>query len=148
MGQNLGAGEPKRAEKSGWVAIGILEALMAACSLAILFWAENIIGIFTNEPDLMLLGGAFLRIATVSYLMMAIVFVLQYALAGAGDTLPTMLISIGMLWVVQLPLAFLLPQTTDLGIFGVRWAMVIGAFVGAVLFIVYFMRGRWKTRKV
>ena len=148
VGQNLGAGQPKQAERSGWMAVGFVEAIMVVCSAAILLWAENIIGIFTTEPGLVEIGSIFLRIATASYLLAAFVYVLQFGIAGAGDTLPTMVISIAMIWVVQLPLAFLLPQVANLGVYGVRWAIVAGILSGAVLYVAYFVLGRWKAKKV
>jgi putative MATE family efflux protein len=148
VGQNLGAGQPRQAERSGWMAVGFVEAIMVACSIAILLWAENIIGIFTTEPGLVELGSIFLRIATAAYLMGAIVYVLQHCIAGAGDTLPTMVVSIVMIWVVQLPLAFFLPHVANLGVYGLRWAIVAGTFSGAVLYVTYFVLGRWKTKKV
>jgi putative MATE family efflux protein len=148
VGQNLGAGQPESAERSGWLAVGLVEGIMVACSISILVWAENIVGVFTNEPGLVEIGSIFLRIATASYILGAIVQVLQYCITGAGDTVPTMVFSVAMIWVIQLPLAFLLPQFADLGVYGVRWALVAGTLAGAVLYITYFLVGRWKAKKV
>jgi putative MATE family efflux protein len=148
VGQNLGAGRPKRAEKSGWMAAGLMEVSMIAFSLIILLRAEHIVGIFTTEPDLVTLGSIFLRIATVGYLVFGLVLVFQDCIAGAGDTLPTMIVSMAMIWVIQLPLAFFLPGVGDLGVFGVRWAIVISLFAGAFFYFTYFVLGRWKTKTV
>ena len=147
-GQNLGAGEPKRAEKSGWLAVGLMEAIMVVFSLVILLKAESMVAIFTTEPDLIALSATFLRIAAAGYLIFGIVLVFQDCIAGAGDTLPTMIVSIAMIWIVQLPLAFYLPSVANLGVYGVRWAIVAGIFAGAVFYIIYFSLGRWKSRKV
>jgi Na+-driven multidrug efflux pump len=57
-----------------------------------------------------------------------------------------MVVGIIMGWLVQLPLAFLLPRVGDMGEFGVRWAMVIGLAVGAVAYVFYFRSGRWKRK--
>ena len=148
IGQNLGAEQPKRAEKTGWQAIAVVEVFMALCCIALVIWAEPIIGIFTSEPELVQVGSLFLRIATLGYLMLALVNVLQFAIAGAGDTLPTMIFSIVMLWIVQIPLAIFLPDLTGTGVYGVRWALVGGSTAGAVIYIIYFMMGRWKKKRV
>jgi putative MATE family efflux protein len=148
VGQNLGADQPRRAEKSGWLAVGLMEAFMIAFSGVILLRAENIVGIFTAEPDLVALGSIFLRIATAGYLLFGFVLVFQDCIAGAGDTLPTMIVSIAMIWVIQLPLAFFLPGVANLGVFGVRWAIVVSIFSGAIFYVIYFMLGRWKAKKV
>ena len=148
VGQNLGAGQPKRAARSSWLALGLAEGFMVICSVVLLLWAENIIGIINIDPDQVQLGSIFLRIATAGYLVMYFVYILQSCISGAGDTLPPMLITLLMIWVVQLPLAFLLPRFTEMGMYGVRWAIVISFVVGAIAFTTYFWQGRWKHKKV
>ncbi len=148
VGQNLGARQPERAEKSAWMAVGILEAVMVVCSGAILLWAESIIGIFTTDPELIGIGSTFIRIAAAAFTIIGFISVLQSCIASAGDTIPNMIIAIIMLWVVQLPLAFILPKVTDLGVLGIRWAIVGGMLAGAIAYIAYFRLGRWKLKKV
>lgn len=148
VGQNLGAGQPKRAERSAWFAVGFVGAVMVGCVTMILLWAENIIGVFTTEPDLIEIGSIFLRIAAAGYLMMALGSVLQHCIAGAGDTVPNMIVSIAMIWIVQLPLAYLLPRVTTLEVYGIRWAMVASTFAGLIAYVSYFVLGKWKTKKI
>jgi len=147
-GQNLGAQQPERAERGGWLGVGLIQCLAVLFSLAILLWAEKIIGIFSPEPDLIEVGSLFLRIAAVGYVVMGFNNVLMQCLSGAGDTLVPMLVGLLTIWVVQIPLAFLLPKVTDLGVLGVRWAIVAGLAVGAVTYVAYFRMGRWKRKKV
>ncbi|OGO19357.1 MAG: hypothetical protein A2Z15_04605 [Chloroflexi bacterium RBG_16_50_11] len=148
VGQNLGARQPERAVKSTWIGAGILQAFLITCGLVILIWAEPIAMFFNSDPALALVGPAFLRIATVGYLVMGINSALQSCIAGAGDTLPNMLISIGMIWIVQIPLTYILSHYTGLGFYGIRWAMVISAFAAAIAYFAYFRSGRWKHKKV
>ena len=121
---------------------------MIACSVVVLLWPGSVIRIFNSEPDLVQLGSIFLRIAVAGYLLQGFSLVLQNSIAGAGDTVPAMLFSLAMLWVVQLPLSFFLPQVAGLGVYGVRWAIVSGWLSGAIIFIIYFRTGRWKHKKV
>ena len=148
VGQNLGAGHPRRAERSAWTATAFLESIMVVCSLAILFWAGPIIALFTDDPALQSLGVLFLRIASAGYATIAFVTVLQSCITGAGDTVPTMIINVLLIWVIQLPLAYFLAWYTPMGVFGLRWAMVIYTCLGALAFILYFRSGRWKNKKV
>lgn len=148
VGQNLGARQPERAERSGWLAVGLGQSFMIVCSLVILLWAENIIRIFNTEPALVEIASIFLRIAAAGYLVMGITVILRQCISGAGDTLPVLLAGLLAMWVVQIPLAFFLPRVTNLGVYGVRWGMVAGMVVGAVIYITYFRLGRWKRKKV
>jgi Na+-driven multidrug efflux pump len=74
--------------------------------------------------------------------------VLQQSISGAGDTIPPMLISLALVWGIQLPLALIVLRITDFGVYGIRWAIVTGMVAGAVAYIVYFRTGRWKRKKV
>jgi len=82
------------------------------------------------------------------YIGMGIVFLMQNCISGSGDTLPPMIITLAMLWVVQVPLALLLSRYTDLGAYGVRWAIAAGFISGAIAYIAYFWNGRWKHKKL
>lgn len=148
VGQNLGAGQPQRAEKSAWVAVGILQAFMVVCSAAVLIWARNIMGVFTTDPALLDIGTVFIRITTATFFVMSVATVLQSCIASAGDTVPNMIISIAVMWVAQIPVAFLLSRHTDLGFYGIRWAMVVSTLIGTIVYFIYFRTGRWKHKKL
>ncbi len=147
-GQNLGARQPERAEKSGWLGAGLYTAIMAISSLVVWFWGKNIISIFNNEPNVLAMGGAFLRIQVVTYMVSGYAVVLQQCLNGIGDTLPVMLVVLLSVFVVQIPLAFFLSQHTSLGVYGTYWAIVSGTVVMAGSYATYFKLGRWKRKKV
>lgn len=147
-GQNLGAHQPERAEKSGWYAIGLVEGFVIVIVLVIWLWGENIAHIFTTDTGVVEVTKAFLMIAIAGYLVMGFNAVLQQCISGVGDTLPPMLVSLITVWVVQILLAYLLPKVTDLGVYGVRWAMVAGIGSGSLAYSIYFKLGRWKRKEV
>lgn len=148
VGQNLGAKQPERAEKSAWLAVGVVEAFVIVTSLAMFIWTRPIIRLFNNDPTMDAIAIQFIHIAIVGWLFMGFMFVLMNSLQGAGDTLPTMIISIITTWVITLPLAYFLPKYTTWGAVGIRWAMTISMITGALANIIYFRTGRWKTRRV
>jgi len=148
MGQNLGARQPERAEKSAWMAMGLVESVLIAVSIMLLFWAEGIVRIFSTEPELIALAGTFIRIACAGYAIMGFMASLMNALSGVGDTIPPMIISLIMTWGITMPLAYFLPQVASLGVYGIRWAMVAGMVTGSVTFLIYFRTGRWKRKRV
>jgi putative MATE family efflux protein len=148
VGQNLGAQQPERAIKSTWLAALVLQSFNILCGVAILIWAEEIVMLFNEDPALVSIGAAFLRIAAGSYLVIGINSALMNCISGAGDTVPNMIISIGMMWVIQIPLAYLLSNYTGLDVNGVRWAIVAASFAGIIATFAYFRSGRWKRKKV
>jgi putative MATE family efflux protein len=148
VGQNLGARQPNQASRSGWLAVALVLVFMLVCAAALLIWAEKIIALFNPDAKLVEIGSTFLRIAVSGYVGMSVVNVLQNCIYGSGDTLPPMSISLAMLWVVQLPLAYLLSHHTGLAVYGVRWAVVISFVLGAVAYLIYFRLGRWKRKRI
>jgi len=147
-GQNLGARHPERAERGGWIAAGLAVGFMAVCCGGLLLGAEGVVSIFNQESGLVDMGSVFIRIATAGYILIGLMIVLQFCISGAGDTVPAMLFSVLIVWGVQIPLAYLLPEVTDLGVYGVRWAIVVAIAVGAVAYILYFRTGRWKRKRL
>ncbi|UCH43204.1 MAG: MATE family efflux transporter [Dehalococcoidales bacterium] len=147
-GQNLGAQQPGRSERTGWLAVGLVTAVMAVASIATWFWAEGMVGIFNSEPGLVEIASIFLRIQIAGYLVFGLAAGLAQCLNGVGDTVITMVVTLVAMWAVQVPLGYFLPKIGNLGVNGVRWAMVIALVVRAFTYAVYFRMGRWKRKKV
>ena len=147
-GQNLGAGKPERAQKAAWVALGFSEVICFIYAGFVFFYAEHIVGAINNDPHLIELASSFLRIMCVGYLAAGFIAVLKHTIAGAGDTIPAMVVELGHMWIVMIPLAYFLSHKTGLGMFGIRWAAVIGVYAGALGYYVYFRTGKWKLKKV
>jgi putative MATE family efflux protein len=146
-GQSLGAGRPDRAEKTGWLAVVIATGISFVCALVIWLWIVPILHIFTQDPGIVNMAATFLRIMIVSYLVWGLVVSLSLFLNGVGDTLVQMLTNLATMVFVQLTLAYILPRYTSLGVYGIRWAVVIGIVMRAGIYTAYFRTGRWKRKK-
>jgi len=147
-GQNLGAQQSRRAERSVWLSVGFAEIIIVIFSIVMLLWPGSVIRIFNSEPELVEIASVFLRIAVVGLTMASFDIVFENCLSGAGDTLPPMFITLLSMWLVPVPLAFFLPQIVNPAVYGVRWAIVAGTVAGAIAYIIYFRLGRWKRKKV
>ncbi|MBD3649558.1 MAG: hypothetical protein HUJ31_19360, partial [Pseudomonadales bacterium] len=143
-GQNVGAGQPDRAERTGWIAAGLFTMVMSVGSVLIWFFAEDVVRLFNQEPELVEIASTFLRIDIVSYMIFGLVVVLMNCLNGVGDTTIPMYTTLVTMWLVQIPLAWALPEMTELGVYGVRWAIVTAIVMRGVVYAVYFKRGRWR----
>jgi putative MATE family efflux protein len=148
VGQNLGAKQPQRAEKSAWLAVLIVEVILVVTSLALFIWTGPAIRIFNSEADLVSMAGDFLRIALIGYLLLGFGSVLMNSLQGAGDTFPTMIISVVTVWFFTIPLAYYFHKQPDWGIYGIRWAMTGSTVASALANLIYFRTGRWKKKRV
>lgn len=147
-GQNLGAKRPDRAEKTGWMGVGLATVLMTILSIGILIWAEGIVRIFSNDQDVVQISATMLRIAVVGFIMMGSAGVLTNCLNQAGDTMIPLIVSSLTMWGIQLPLSAFLPKALGIGIYGIQWAMVIALALRGIIYMFYYRFGRWKTKIV
>ncbi len=147
-GQNLGAGKPRRAEVTGWFAVAMATAISATCAIIVWFWIEKILGLFNHDPELIGVAATFLRIQIVGYAVWGSVVGLSLFLNGVGDTLIPLLANISTMLGVQVSLAYVLPHYTSLGLYGIRWAVVSGVVIRAIIYLSYFKGGRWKHKRV
>jgi len=147
-GQNLGAGKPDRAGKSGIYAIGIAESfVITACTLAFIF-PEAIISIFTQDPELIAVTKVFLRIGVVGYLMCGLEPVFLNFFTGVGDTTVPMTFEVTTTWCLLLPMAIIFPKLWGLEVLGVRWAMALSFVMLTCGYVIYFKMGKWRGKEV
>jgi Na+-driven multidrug efflux pump len=117
-------------------------------SAAIWFWAEDLIRIFNNDAELVGIASNFLRIQIAGYIFWGMVTSLSMCLNGVGDTIITMITNLTTMWGFAITMAYVLSQHTSLGVYGIRWAMVGGIVIRAVIYVVYFKIGRWQRKQV
>jgi Na+-driven multidrug efflux pump len=65
VGQNLGAGNPDRAERSVWFTARCNTVFLGSIGVLLVVFADPIVGLFTNEPEAAAVAAICLR--TVSY---------------------------------------------------------------------------------
>lgn len=148
MGQNLGARRPDRAESAVWRTGFYNMVFLAVVSVAFLVIPAQLVGFFTNEPEVVRFGAACLRIIAAGYLAYAYGMVMVQAFNGAGDTVTPTFINLACYWCLQLPLAYWLAEGMDWGAFGAFWAVPVAETVLAIVGILVFRRGTWKQRRV
>jgi len=148
VGQNLGAGQPERAEKSVWYCAWYNVVFLALVSVVFVFWAEFIIMIFTKDAEVIQVGATALRYIGFGYVFYAFGMVISQAFNGAGDTRTPTWINFFCFWIFEIPLAYLLSITFKLGPQGIFTAIAFSAFLMGVVCIIVFRRGTWKTTKV
>jgi putative MATE family efflux protein len=148
VGQNLGAGQPGRAEISVWRAGIYNMVFLLAVALAFIAAAGPLIRIFSLETDVVRYGVACLRWVSIGYPFYAWGMVMVQAFNGAGDTYTPTVINFFCYWIFQLPFAYLLAHAGGLGPTGIFVAITVAESLIAVVGMLVFRRGRWKHRIV
>jgi putative MATE family efflux protein len=143
-GQNIGARKEENLKaiiRSSWllvIGVGLFFTLLA------LFIPRLILGLFTNDGNVLSIGEQYLRIMAMSYIPFSVGYVTNGALRGAGDAFPTMIFTIIALWGVRVPLAKIL--SIMMGVNGIWLAIAISAIIGMLLSTIYYATGRWKKQ--
>jgi len=148
VGQNLGAKQPERAEKSVW-RTGLYNMIfLGVVGLFFIFFAEPVIRLFTHDPAVVPLAVAALRIFSYGNIGYAYAMVMLQAFNGAGDTITPTIVNFFAFWMLEIPLAYYLALHTRMQAHGVYWSVVIAEASMAAVSIVLFKRGYWKRQKI
>ncbi len=148
VGQNLGAKKPDRAEASVWKTGRYNGIFMAIVSVIYLAFAPQIITLFNSTPEVVKYGSMCLRIIAAGYVFYGYGMTVIQSFNGAGDTKTPTYINFICFWIFQLPFAYVIAITLEYGPVGVFWAITLAEILIAVIGILWFKRGKWKTVKV
>jgi putative MATE family efflux protein len=147
VGQNLGALQPERAERAANTAARLAWALALAPGLAMIAVPGLLVRPFTDDPEVIRLSAPYLRVIGFCQVFMAWEIVYAHAFAGAGDTLPPMLVELPIS-ISRVPLAWLASFPLGLGLMGVAWVLSLTCCLRGVWLALWFRTGRWKHRRL
>jgi MATE family, multidrug efflux pump len=145
-GQNLGAGQPERANAAVHVAAQF--ALVGAAFVGFFFLVvpRQLLAIFgMNEPAVVEIGVQLLRILSLSGLLVAAALTYTGGLQGTGDTKSPLYISIVSQIVVPLGLCSVIKATSTLDPLDIWIAILLGHVTRCALSVLRFNQGKWRT---
>lgn len=149
VGQNVGAGKFNRireAYHSGLILSSILSVLTG---LIFIIWGRNLVGFFTPDTEVQLVGAQYLRTMGGFYFVLSAMFMTNGVLRGAGDTLVPMFITLFALWAVRIPVAYILSREwSGLGSNGIWWGSPVSWIVGFILSYLYYIKGNWIKKSI
>jgi Na+-driven multidrug efflux pump len=148
VGQSLGARDPKRADRASWFATRACLAWMAAMGVVFFFGGEPLMRLFTTDPAIIAQGAGALKIVALAQPGQAIGIVLAGSLRGAGDTRYPMVTTGAVMWLVRLPIAWVLGVTLDLGLGGVYIGWVVDSIALALLSWWRYRAGHWQKNRL
>lgn len=148
VGQNLGAGEVQRAERSVFVTAKFNTIYMAIIMAITLLAADPLMWFFTNNVHVHDIAVQAIRILSAGYIFYGIGMVMINAFNGAGDTRTPTWINFFGFWMLQIPLAYVLAKAFNMGPTGVFIAIPVAETAITITGIILFKRGRWKTISV
>ena len=148
VGQNLGAKQVERAEKSVFVTAKYNVFFMAIITVITLTGAEYMVSLFTNDAVVLKIAVEALQIVSLGYVFYGIGMVLINVFNGAGDTWTPTKINFFGFWLFQIPLAYFLAKHLKMGPTGVFMAIPIAEACITIAGYVLYKKGKWKKIEV
>jgi putative MATE family efflux protein len=148
VGQNLGAGQPERAEASVRIAAIYNAVFMSLVSLLFLVAAEPIVAFMNPDPNVRAIAVHSLHIISLGYVFYGVGMVITNTFNGAGDTRTPTVISLFVFWAFQIPLAWFLAIFLGQGPTGVFIAILVAESALSLVSYLLFRQGKWKLVKV
>ncbi len=148
VGQNLGAGNPQRAERSVWIAGFSNIVFMLIMGFFLVFFSETLVTFFIQDYKVIAIGTECLQYISFGILAYALGMIMVQAFNGAGDTTTPMFINIVCFWIIEIPLAYLLAIKFGYKEKGVYISIIVAEMFMTILGIIFFKRGRWKLKQV
>lgn len=140
VGHAIGRGDPDAAELSGWTGIAIAGCFMCCTAITFQLLPEQIIGIYTDAPDVLAYATSLLMIAGVFQFSDGIQVAAMGALRGLKDTTRPMIVNLVAYWIIGLPVGWLLAFNAGYGGPGLWWGLTLGLTVAAALHSLRFRR--------
>ncbi|MBU3956223.1 MATE family efflux transporter [bacterium] len=147
VGQNIGAGNPRRAEKISATAAVFTFAVMTLLGAVLYVFAPHLIAFFiSGSPGVISTGTDFIRIVSLTFGFAGIQMVLGGAFRGSGHTLTAMLLTmltfIGLRFASAYGLSFFWAEK------GIWWSFPISNVIGGLVALGFFLKGGWMDKNL
>lgn len=109
-GQNFGAGDFVRVRSTYTTSISVLSAIMLLLTVLTQWRADQLLGLFTQEPPVIAYGAEYLHILSFNFVIVGIVFVCSGMFQALGNTLPPLIASATRIVSFALPMLWMASQ--------------------------------------
>ena len=142
----IGSGDLEKVKKRVWTTLGCSMFIALGLTAVLYFNAETIFGIFTDDPEVILLGKKILFIEFFLEIGRTANIVLTKCLVAVGDVLFPVTIGIIFMWLIAVLVGYYFGVHLGMGLVGIWVAMTIDECMRGILFVIRFKSGRWKTK--
>jgi MATE family multidrug resistance protein len=122
-----------------------LAAAVAALFLAV---PDQLLGIFTTNPEVIALGRPLLALGAIFQLVDAVGIIVGGSLRGAGDTRFPFVVSATLAWVVRLPVVYVLAVVLQRGVTGAWCGELVYVTVLGAIWVLRFRSGVWRAIRI
>ena len=148
VGNLMGEKKFDEAYKNGFVTAFISMSIVTVMMSVIILFARPIAEMLEPNKAVVPEIIKYLYICMIAEPFIALNLAMGGALNGAGDTKATMRYAILNVWVLRLPLAYILGIFLGFGATGIWWALNMGFFMQVILSTRRFMSKKWQKIEI
>lgn len=146
VGQNIGAGRVDRVRRGSQVTVAMGVAFSIFAGIVLILGGPFCLRLFTDDAAVIHAGMAYLYRIAPFYSLLAVMFILNGVMRGAGAVLIPTLSSILSLWLARVPSAYILAHF--FGGESMYFCYLFGWIVGVCIVLPYYLAGKWKDKSV
>ncbi len=147
VGQNLGAKRLEAAYETGLYAIKIAAAFMGTLGIFLALFPAFFISFFTQDLETIEAASIYLQLVGISQVPLAMTFVINGALRGAGATKTTLKVNVTSLWVLRV-IPSLILYTLGFELIWIFIAMTVETFIKGGVFLYIYQKKGWQQTAV
>lgn len=153
VGQNLGAENVERAERTARAASLLGGLVISAIMIVAMLFPRPVMRLFVDAAETVEIGVPMIRILGASFIVISFAIALGCAFSGSGYNLPFLVSSIAGRWGAQVPFllasVYLFPLVgIKLGILGIWASFLVSELVETAVIVSYYRKGAWKRVRV
>ena len=148
-GNALGANDKHKMRALARTIIGIEMVLMFASGALLFLFAPQMMGLFSKDAQVILLGSTVLRMVAVSEPFYGVSIIIEGMMQGVGNTVMPFISNIIGMWGIRIVGTFICTQLLSMGLVSAWACMILHNLMLFVMFTIYYLSGRWSplTRK-
>ena len=147
-GQNIGAGDTKRAKKTMLTGMGIAFAISMVVFVIVQLFPQQIFSLFDTNEEVLKVGADYMRFIALDYIFVPFVFCMNGLAIGAGYTNFALFNACFSSILVRVPFAYLVVNLTDLGFNGIGLATGLASAASIIVGAIFVASGKWKNPKI
>lgn len=144
VGQNIGAGNVRRANEAFVKSVGIASVIMLIGAGIMFLFTEQLIGMFSDDAYIIKEGSFYLKMILVTIPMFGFFNCLQGLFQGSGHTISAMFLNVGRLWGLRVPMLFFIQYLNLNDPKWIWYAMILSNGIICVIGFFMYLSGRWK----